>query len=44
MSFTRFAASLGLKWRLILGVSILLLTSSLLLSIFVIGQFYRLDD
>jgi signal transduction histidine kinase len=39
MSFKRFAASLGLKWRLILGVSILLLSSSLLLSIFLIGQF-----
>lgn len=32
-------SSLGLKWRLILGVSALLLVSSALLSIFLIGEF-----
>jgi len=39
MDLKRFAASLGLKWRLILGVSLLLLASSVLLSIFMAGQF-----
>ena len=39
MLLKRLRASLGLKWRLILGVSALLLTSSLLLSIFLIGEF-----
>jgi signal transduction histidine kinase len=39
MDLKRFAASLGLKWRLILGVSLLLLSSSVLLSMFMAGQF-----
>ena len=39
MDIKRLAASLGLKWRLILGVSLLLLASSVLLSIFMAGQF-----
>jgi signal transduction histidine kinase len=39
MDIKRLAASLGLKWRLILGVSLLLLGSSVLLSIFMAGQF-----
>jgi two-component system, NtrC family, sensor kinase len=39
MVIKRLAASLGLKWRLILGVSLLLLASSVLLSIFMAGQF-----
>lgn len=39
MNFKHWAASLGLKWRLILGVSALLLSSSVLLSMFMVGQF-----
>jgi signal transduction histidine kinase len=39
MDLRRFAASLGLKWRLILGVSLLLLASSVLLSMFMARQF-----
>lgn len=39
MDLKRFAASLGLKWRLIFGVSLLLLASSVLLSMFMAGQF-----
>jgi hypothetical protein len=39
MVIKSLAASLGLKWRLILGVSLLLLASSVLLSIFMAGQF-----
>ncbi len=39
MDIKRLTASMGLKWRLILGVSVLLLASSILLSFFMIGQF-----